>query len=48
MIFYKWLTDYTKETDKALSITIIIINVIVGLGKIDDNLIWKELEISIN
>ena len=48
MIFYKWLTDYTKETDKAPSIITIMINMIVKLGKIDGNPIWKESEISIN
>jgi V-type H+-transporting ATPase subunit a len=48
MIFYKWLTDWTKDTSNAPSILTIMMNMILKFGKITGKPIWNESELSIN
>ena len=48
MIFFKWLTDWTKDTSNAPSILTIMMNMILKFGKITGKPIWNESELSIN
>ena len=48
MIFFKWLTDWTKDTSNAPSILTIMMNMILKFGKITGKKIWNESELSIN
>ena len=48
MIFFKLLTDWTKDTSNAPSILTIMMNMILKFGKITGKPIWNESELSIN